>query len=639
MTMEREKPHRFVVAALAVLVLAAHNVVTCSAGETQSLIRFKGSLSNATALSNWDSSSDSPCNGNKTDWAGVSCLNGNVWQLRLDGMGLGGLIDVDSLTQLSSLRVLSIKGNGFEGPMPEVKKLPALKMLMMSSNQFTGDIPDDKFDGMKALRMVYLDGNGFFGPIPKSLVNLPRLVNLSLEANQMGGKIPDFRQMELQMVNLANNQFEGKIPPGLSKMSPSYFKGNKHLCGKPLSPCKSFKKMLFITVGVAVALVALVVIGIVMYRKKSNFHGTHHLKPERGFGAYDAGLRDAQINDQQPQMKKRGGDHQGKLVFVRSDRERFELQDLLRASAEVLGSGSFGSSYKAALLGGPAVVVRRFRQMNNVGKEGFYEHMRRLGSLSHPNLLSLVAFFYRKEEKLLISDFVENGSLASHLHANRSPGQPGLDWPTRLKIIKGVTKGLEYLYKELPGLSLPHGHLKSSNVLLDRNFTPLLTDYGLVPVINKDHAQQFMVAFKSPEFNHSDCTTRKTDVWSLGILILEIITGKFPANYLKQGKGANADLATWVNSVVREEWTGEVFDKDMRGTKNGEGEMLKLLKIGMCCCEWNVERRWSLREAMDRIEELRERDSDEEYSSSASEGDLYSSRATTVEDFSFSVTH
>lgn len=110
----------------------------------------------------------------------------------------------------------------------------------------------------------------------------------------------------------------------------------------------------------------------------------------------------------------------GKLYFVRNGTERFELQDLLRASAEVLGSGSFGSSYKAILLSGPAMVVKRYMQMSNVGKEDFYEHMRKLGSLSHPNLLPLVAFYYKKEEKLLITDFAENGSLASHLHGKLS---------------------------------------------------------------------------------------------------------------------------------------------------------------------------------------------------------------------------
>lgn len=153
-------------------------------------------------------------------------------------------------------------------------------------------------------------------------------------------------------------------------------------------------------------------------------------------------------------------------------------------------------------------------------------------------------------------------------------------------------------------------------------------------MLNTDQAQEYLVAYKSPE---SDRISKKSDVWTLGILILEILTGKFPANYLRQGK---SDLAAWVNSVVREEWTGEVFDMNMRGTKNGEGEMLKLLKIGMCCCEWKAEKRWDLRKAVEKIEELKERDSEyDDFSSNASEPEheLYSSRAMTDDDFSFSI--
>lgn len=199
-----------------------------------------------------------------------------------------------------------------------------------------------------------------------------------------------------------------------------------------------------------------------------------------------------------------------------------------------------------------------------------------------------------------------------------------LNWPTRLKIVKGVANGLAYLYNEFPNQILPHGHLKSSNVLLDESFEPLLVDYALTPVINKEHAAQLMVAYKSPEYTQYGRTTKKSDVWSLGMLILEILTGKHPSGNQLQGKGGR-DLASWVNSVVREEWTGEVFDSEIEGT----GMALGLLQIGLGCCERDVEKRWNLTEAIERIEELGERDGEEGYS--------FASRGMTEEEFSFSI--
>lgn len=251
------------------------------------------------------------------------------------------------------------------------------------------------------------------------------------------------------------------------------------------------------------------------------------------------------------------------------------------------------------------MVVKRFKEMNGVGRQDFNEHMRRLGRLVHPNLLPVVAYLYKKDEKLFVTEYMVNGSLAHLLHGGSS--MAALDWPRRLKIIKGVTRGLAHLYDELPMLTVPHGHLKSSNVLLDAAFEPILSDYALVPVMTPRHAAQVMVAYKSPECGEMGRPSKKSDVWSLGILILEVLTGKFPANYHRQGR-TGTDLAGWVHSVVREEWTGEVFDQEMRGARGGEGEMVKLLKVGLGCCESDVDKRWDLRDALARIEELRERD-------------------------------
>lgn len=129
-----------------------------------------------------------------------------------------------------------------------------------------------------------------------------------------------------------------------------------------------------------------------------------------------------------------------------------------------------------------------------------------------------------------------------------------------------------------------------------------------------------MVAYKSPEYKQHGRITKKTDVWSFGTLILEILTGKFPTQNLQQGQASDTDLASWVNSVSQEEWEDEVFDKEMGGTTNSKWEMVKLLKIGLACCEGDVGKRWDMKEAVEKIEELKEKDSEDDfYSSYASE--------------------
>ncbi|XP_010263379.1 PREDICTED: pollen receptor-like kinase 1 [Nelumbo nucifera] len=613
------------------------SIVAVSWGDPDSdvLLKFRASLGNDGALYNWNASTN-PCTGN---WVGVKCWNGTgkIWALQLEHMGLTGFLDLDTLRGLPYLRAMSFMNNSFTGPMPNIRKLKALKAFYFSNNRFSGDIPDDAFVGMGWLKKVHLANNDFTGKIPTSLQGLPRLLALRLEGNQFEGGIPNFQQKNLTTVNVSNNYLEGPIPERLSMMDVSSFAGNEGLCGKPLESCDFRKFLLELIMIILCILIAIAIIGIVVaiLRRQGQTEELGKVQVEGNQKASCEG--DKVERGVPPQMPGSGRKAEnGRLVFLRDDRERFDLNDLLKASAEVLGSGNFGSSYKAVLLTGSAMVVKRFRQMNNVGREEFQEHMRRIGRLRHPNLLPIVAYYYRKEEKLLITDFVENGSLASVLHGNRTPGQPGLDWPTRLNIIKEVTKGVAYLYEELPSLIVPHGHLKSSNVVLDESLKPLLTDYGLVPVINQEHASQLMVAYKSPEYEQHGRTTRKTDVWSLGVLIVEMLTGKFPASFLKQGKGgSDEDLVSWANSVVKQERPEEVFDKDMGETKNAEREMMKLLKIGLCCCEVDVEKRWDITEAAEKIEGVRERDKDDGfYSTFASEGDMISSKGMTEVDLS-----
>lgn len=220
----------------------------------------------------------------------------------------------------------------------------------------------------------------------------------------------------------------------------SIITGNKGLCGVPLKECgsnsnsndgsgsgsgsgssgSSSKKppiwmiAILVVVGVLIVVAIFVVMMMKRPRKQEATPSSVEAPPSnvraKGYKEEEHGSPGNSRNG------KRAPEATVKLTFVRDDRERFDLPDLLKASAEVLGSGSFGSSFKAALSIGPVVVVKRYKQMNNAGKEEFLEHMRRIGRLTHENLLPLVAYYYRREEKLLVSDFVKNGSLAVHLH-------------------------------------------------------------------------------------------------------------------------------------------------------------------------------------------------------------------------------
>ncbi|KAK4742599.1 hypothetical protein SAY87_000600 [Trapa incisa] len=624
--------------------------------DSEILLKFRDNLANTTSLSSWNTSSK-PCSGNQGNWVGVRCSEGTILALKLENLGLMGYIDVETLRLLPRLRSISFMRNAFHGPLPRLQVLGSMKSVFLSNNRFSGDIPNDAFAGMASLKKVHLAHNGFTGSIPSSLTTLPRLLELRIDDNQFQGPIPDFLQRDLKMVNLSNNGLRGSIPPRLSKMDPNLFSGNVGLCGQPLESCESRDRKIYVwkvavCVFTAGLLLGFIIGALIIYQRRnrsslgledlsvSSFSDDYQQQSKLSSGAATYGSL-----DQPPPAAAAGfrstkkADHKFQLTFVSDDSERFNLQDLLRASAEVLGSGNFGSSYKAIIANGQAVVVKRYKQMNGIGRQDFNEHMKRLGSLKHPNILPLVAYYYRKEEKLLVYDFVHNGSLANHLHGNNSR----LDWRTRLSIIKGIARGLEHLYTEFSDMIISHGHLKSSNVLLNENFEPLLNDYALSAVTNPELSQQLMVAFRSPEClggsgGVGGRVGKKSDVWCLGVLILETLTGRYPVSYIAaaavraDAEVEDANMAAWVAAMIDEESTSEVLDREIVGTKGCKGEMIKLLKIGLSCCERDVDRRPSISEAARKIDELRNSDEAADSGGSSYVGEVYRWRSSTRDD-------
>lgn len=196
--------------------------LNASFGESDAdiLLKFKSSLQNTAALANW-AGPNPPCSG----WKGVLCDKGHVWGLKLENMGLHGVIDVETLAKLPDLRSVSFMNNDFEGALPNLAREGALKTIYLSNNKFSGEIPETVFSGMLSLKKLHLANNKFSGKIPATLATLPRLMELTLQDNGFEGEIPNFKQKSLKSFNVTHNRLAGQIPQGLSHLDASLFSG------------------------------------------------------------------------------------------------------------------------------------------------------------------------------------------------------------------------------------------------------------------------------------------------------------------------------------------------------------------------------------------------------------------------------
>jgi serine/threonine protein kinase len=196
-------------------------------------------------------------------------------------------------------------------------------------------------------------------------------------------------------------------------------------------------------------------------------------------------------------------------------------------------------------------------------------------------------------------------------------GDTPLDWTTRVRLLLGAARGLACIHREYRDSAIPHGNVKSTNVLLDKNGGACVADFGLALLLSPAHAIARLGGYIAPEqAGDHKRLSQEADVYSFGVLVLETLTGKLPAQHLqplpdaaaghaqRKDKQAAVSLPEWVRSVVREEWTAEVFDVELLRYKNIEEEMVAVLHIALACVAQLPEQRPSMADVVKMIESV-----------------------------------
>ncbi|ONK79516.1 uncharacterized protein A4U43_C01F7150 [Asparagus officinalis] len=549
--------------------------------------------------------------------------------IHLPASALSGSIPKE-IGELSSLQSLLLGVNNLTGVIPlELGNCPELAELDLGGNFFDGSIPVSIWNLCGKLQTLSFHGNKLSGSVPEPAVPNPSCTNLKaldladnqlegefplfvtrfsglqeldLSSNRLSGSIPDsiLKLNNLQRLNLSYNNFSGVVPP-LSKFGAESLQGNNpSLCGSPLKQCGSNSRLssgaiagIIIGLMVGVVVLASVLIGWYQGRKRKNVS--------------------KRIEEDEMEIEE-GDGGEGKLMVFQGG-EHLTLEDVLNATGQVLEKTSYGTVYKAKLNDGGTIALRLLREGSSMDLASCLPVVRYLGRARHENVVPLRAFYQGKRgEKLLIYDYLHNRSLHDLLHESRA-GRPMLNWPRRHKIALGIARGLAYLHtgQENP---ITHGNIRSKNVLVDEFFVSRVTEYGLDKIMVPSVADEMITiskldGYKAPELQKMKKCNSRTDVYSFGILLLEILMGKKP------GKGnEGSDLPALVKVAVLEETTMEVFDDELlRGIRSPtEDGLVQALKLAMGCCAPTPEVRPDMREIVKQLEENRPRNRSALYS-------------------------